>query len=29
MTLAPPPVAIGARDSFQTASLRPPLVHAQ
>jgi hypothetical protein len=29
MTLAPPPVAIGARGSFQAASLRPPLVHAQ
>src|SRR5258708_2115009 len=29
MTLAPPPVAIGAHDSSHTASLRPPSVRAQ
>ena len=29
MTLAPPPVAIGAHDSFHTPSLRPPPVHAR
>src|SRR5438876_11759845 len=29
MTLAPPPVAIGAQDSFHTAWLLPPLVEAQ